>query len=50
MSAISIAFYLTIAFSAVMLVASILKAWLASVIIGQVIDRIMEVIKNVKEV
>lgn len=50
MSAFSIAFFLTIALSAIMLVASILKAWLASVILDRVIDRIMEVIKNVKEV
>lgn len=50
MSAISIAFFLTIAFSVVMLVASILKAWLVGVILDQVIDRIKEEIKNVKEI
>ena len=50
MSALSIAFFLTIAFSVIMLVASILKAWLVGVILDQVIDRIKEEIKHVKEV
>lgn len=50
MSALSIAFYLTIAFSVIMLVASILKAWLVGVILDQVIDRIKEEIKNVTQI
>ena len=50
MSALSIAFYLTIAFSVVMLVASILEAWLVGVILDQVIDRIKEEIKNVTQI
>lgn len=50
MSAISIAFYLTIAFSVIMLVASILKAWLVGVILDHFIDRIKEEINHVKEI
>lgn len=50
MSALSLAFYLTIAFSVIMLVASILKAWLVGVILDQVIDRIKEEIKNVTQI
>lgn len=50
MSALSIAFFLTIAFSMVMLVASILKAWLVGVILDHVIDRIKEDINHVKKI
>ena len=50
MSAFSIAFFLTIAFSAVMLLASILKAWLVGVILDHVIDRIKEEINHVKKI
>ena len=50
MSALSIAFYLTIAFSVIMLVASILKAWLVGVILDHVIDRIKEAINHVKKI
>lgn len=50
MSALSIAVYLTLAFSVIMMVAAIVKVWLASVIIDQVIDRIKEEIKHVKEI
>lgn len=50
MSALFIAFFLTLAFSVIMLVASILKAWLVGVILDQVIDRIKEEIRNVKEI
>ena len=50
MSVLSIVFYLTIGFSVIMLVASILKAWLVGVILEQVIDRIKEEIKHVKEI
>lgn len=50
MSALSIAFYLAIAFSVIMLVASILKAWLVGVILDHVIDRIKEEINHVKKI
>lgn len=50
MSALSIACFLTIAFSVVMMVATILKAWLVGVILDQIMDRIKEVIRNVKEI
>lgn len=50
MSALSIAIYLTLAFSVIMMMASILKAWLVGVILDQVIDRIKEEIKHVKEI
>lgn len=50
MSALSIACFLTIAFSVIMMIASILKAWLVGVILDQVIDRIKEEIKHVKEI
>lgn len=50
MSVLSIVFYLTIGFSVIMLVASVLKAWLVGVILEQVIDRIKEEIKHVKEI
>lgn len=50
MSALSIVIYLTLAFSVIMMIASILKAWLVGVILDQVIDRIKEEIKHVKEI
>lgn len=50
MSALSIVIYLTLAFSVIMMIASILKAWLFGVILDQVIDRIKEEIKHVKEI
>lgn len=50
MSALSIAVFLTLAFSVIIMVASIVKAWLVGVILDQVIDRIKEEIKHVKEV
>ena len=50
MSVLYIVFYLTIGFSVIMLVASVLKAWLVGVILDQIMDRIKEAIKNVKEV
>jgi hypothetical protein len=50
MSALSIVIYLTLAFSVLMMIASILKAWLVGVILDQVIDRIKEEIKHVKEI
>lgn len=50
MSALSIVIYLTLAFSVIMMIASILKAWLVCVVLDQVIDRIKEEIKNVKEI
>lgn len=50
MSVLSIAIYLTLAFSVIMMIASILKAWLVGVILDQVIDRIKEEIKHVKEI
>lgn len=50
MSALSIVIYLTLAFSVIMMIASILKAWLVGVILDQVIERIKEEIKNVKEI
>lgn len=50
MSALSIACFLTIAFAVLMMVATILKVWLVCVILDQVMDRIKEVIKNVKEI
>ena len=50
MSALSIACFLTIAFAVVMMVATILKVWLVGVILDQVIDRIKEEIKHVKEI
>ena len=50
MSALSVACFLTIAFSVIMMIASILKAWLVGVILDQVIDRIKEEIKHVKEI
>lgn len=50
MSALSVVIYLTLAFSVIMMIASILKAWLVGVILDQVIDRIKEEIKHVKEI
>lgn len=50
MSALSIAFFLTIAFSVLMLVVTILKAWLVGVILDHVIDRIKEEINHVKKI
>lgn len=50
MSALSIAVFLTFAFSVIMMVAAIVKAWLMGVILDQVIDRIKEVIEDVKKI
>lgn len=50
MSALSIVIYLALSFSVIMMIASILKAWLVGVILDQIMDRIKEVIRNVKEV